>query len=384
MTDGILMRELKEDFALRKYSAIIIDEAHERSVNTDILIGSLSRIVKLRLEMAADDKTIKPLKLIIMSATLRVNDFTENQRLFPIPPPLVVSEARQHKVTNRFSLRTRHDYIDEAFKKVCKIHRRLPKGGILVFLTGRQDIHTLMQRLRRTFPLKNSGKDQYQEPGGAAVQILSKDATTEAEDVEFGVEDKFDLDHADGDDEEMQEDSDLEDDYSAEDTTDDLIVLPLYALLPTSEQMKIWKPLKPNQRLCVLATNVAETSLTIPGISYVVDTGRAKNRNYDPITGVQSYQVEWISKASASQRSGRAGRTGPGQCYRLYSSAVFERDFDQYAKPEIVRTPIEGVILQMKCMGIENVLNFPFPTPPNRDDLRKAEKVCALLPKWYR
>ncbi|KAK6349710.1 putative ATP-dependent RNA helicase DHR1 [Orbilia brochopaga] len=379
MTDGVLLREMAEDFALRKYSAVIIDEAHERSINTDILIGALSRIVKLRLEMANEDKTVKPLKLIIMSATLRVNDFTENQRLFPVPPPVVVSEARQHKVTNRFSLRTRHDYLNEAYKKVCKIHRRLPKGGILVFLTGKQDIHTLMQRLRRTFSLDNGRQSKDGEVGGAAVQILAKDAVTETEEVEFGGQDKFNLDEIEEDDE-MDGDSDLEDDYSAaEDTTDDLVVLPLYSLLPTFEQMKIWAPLKPNQRLCVLATNVAETSLTIPGISYVVDSGRVKNRNYDVTTGVQSFDVEWISKASAAQRSGRAGRTGPGQCYRLYSSAVFERDFDQFAKPEILRMPIEGVVLQMKAMGLDTVVNFPFPTPPNREEIRKAEKLLGYL-----
>ncbi|KAK6362029.1 putative ATP-dependent RNA helicase DHR1 [Orbilia blumenaviensis] len=380
MTDGVLLRELGEDFALRKYSAIVIDEAHERSINTDILIGALSRIVKLRLEISKEDSSVKPLKLIIMSATLRVKDFTENERLFATPPPIVVSEARQHKVTNRFALRTRHDYLEEAYKKVCKIHRRLPKGGILVFLTGKQDIYQLMQKLRKTFPLKDGKREKDAEAGGASVQILPKDAVTETEEVEFGGQDKFDLDKAEEDDDEDQEDSDMEDDYYAvEDTTDDLIVLPLFSLLPTSEQMKIWAPLKPNQRLCVIATNVAETSLTIPGISYVVDSGRVKNRNFDVTTGVQSFDVEWISKASASQRSGRAGRTGPGQCYRLYSSAVFERDFDQFAKPEISRMPIEGVVLQMKAMGLNTVVNFPFPTPPDRDEIRKAEKLLGYL-----
>ncbi|KAF3311037.1 putative ATP-dependent RNA helicase DHR1 [Orbilia oligospora] len=379
MTDGVLLRELGEDFALRKYSAIVVDEAHERSINTDILIGALSRIVKLRLDMSKEDDSVKPLKLIIMSATLRVKDFTENGRLFATPPPVVVSEARQHKVTNRFSLRTRHEYLEEAYKKVCKIHRRLPKGGILVFLTGKQDIYQLMQKLRRAFPLNDGKREKDVEAGGASVQILPKDAVTETEEVEFGGEDKFDLDQAE-EDEEDQEDSEIEDDYySVEDTTDDLIILPLFSLLPTSEQMKIWAPLKPNQRLCVIATNVAETSLTIPGISYVVDSGRVKNRNFDVTTGVQSFDVEWISKASAAQRSGRAGRTGPGQCYRLYSSAVFERDFDQFAKPEISRMPIEGVVLQMKAMGLNTVVNFPFPTPPDRDEVRKAEKLLGYL-----
>jgi ATP-dependent RNA helicase DHX37/DHR1 len=137
MTDGVLLREISQDFILTKYSAIVIDEAHERSVNTDILIGMLSRIVDLRADMAKKDKKTKPLKLIIMSATLRISDFTENKRLFRQgPPPLLKAEGRQFEVTNHFARKTQRDYVEEMYRKVCRGHRKLPRGSMLVFLTG--------------------------------------------------------------------------------------------------------------------------------------------------------------------------------------------------------------------------------------------------------
>ncbi len=156
-------------------------------------------------------------------------------------------------------------------------------------------------------------------------------------------------------------------------------ILPLYSLLPTDQQMRVFQPPALGSRLVVVSTNVAETSLTIPGIRYVVDCGRAKERTYDVATGIQSFHINWISKASASQRAGRAGRTGPGHCYRLFSSALYEHHFDQHAKPEILQMPIEGIVLQMKSMHIDTVTNFPFPTPPDRMSLRKAERLLVHL-----
>lgn len=158
-----------------------------------------------------------------------------------------------------------------------------------------------------------------------------------------------------------------------------LYVLPLYSLLSTHAQLRVFEPPPEGTRLCVVATNVAETSLTIPDIKYVVDCGKAKGRRYDVATGVQSYVVDWTSKASADQRAGRAGRTGPGHCYRLFSSAVFNDQFQQFTVPEIHRMPIEGIVLQMKAMNIDTVNNFPFPTPPDRDRLRKAEKLLQYM-----
>ncbi|GKT84771.1 LOW QUALITY PROTEIN: DEAH-box RNA helicase [Colletotrichum tofieldiae] len=275
MTDGVLLREMAQDFSLKKYSAIIIDEAHERSVNTDILVGMLSRINNIRKGDDKIDPSIKPLKIIIMSATLRVEDMTNNTTLFPTPPPVVEVEGRQHPVTIHFARHTQADYVDEAFNKIMRGHKKLPPGGFLVFLTD--------ESLRRP---------------------------------------------------------------------------------------------PENHRQVILATNVAETSLTIPGIRYVFDCGRSKERQYDRLSGVQTYEIGWISKASASQRAGRAGRTGPGHCYRLYSSAVYERDLPE---PEILRMPVDGVVLQLKAMNLSNVVNFPFPTPPNRMGLHQAEKLLTYL-----
>lgn len=150
MTDGVLLKEVQTDFMLNKYSAIIIDEAHERSVYTDILIGLLSRIVPLR------NKRGNPLKLIIMSATLRVEDFTENRRLFKEKPPPIKVDARQFQVSVHFNKHTLDDYLAEAFRKVCKIHERLPEGGILVFVTGQQEVNVLCSKLRKMYPNKIS------------------------------------------------------------------------------------------------------------------------------------------------------------------------------------------------------------------------------------
>ncbi|KAI5461416.1 P-loop containing nucleoside triphosphate hydrolase protein [Mariannaea sp. PMI_226] len=378
MTDGVLLREIAQDITLRKYSAIVIDEAHERSVNTDILIGMLSRVIKLRAELAAEDLTVRPLKLIIMSATLRIEDLTMNPTLFATPPRVLEVEGRQHPVTIHFSRRTHADYVEEAFRKVSRGHKKLPPGDILVFLTGRNEIIELSKRLKTAFGGPKTAE-------GPRVQISANDAPIEVEDIEFG-----DVDESRGDD---FDDIDIpSDEENAEDEEDEfqieedqevaplkMRVLPLYSLLPTREQMRVFETPPEGTRQIILATNVAETSLTIPGIRYVFDCGRSKERQYDRVSGVQSYDISWISKASANQRSGRAGRTGPGHCYRLYSSAVYERDFPQFMDPEILRMPIEGIVLQLKAMNLQHVVNFPFPTPPDRRALAKAEKLLTYL-----
>jgi ATP-dependent RNA helicase DHX37/DHR1 len=383
MTDGILLREIAKDFSLSKYSIIIIDEAHERSVNTDILIGMVSRIIDLRMSMSKADPSIKPLKLVIMSATLRISDFTQNTHLFKQgPPPLVQAEGRQYPVTIHFARRTHRDYVEEAFRKVSKGHRKLPPGAMLVFLTGQNEIKQLSKRLKQAFRPTQRGESVH-----GKVHISAVDAPLEAEDLELGGSDPATLgDEEDeseveitglDDEDEDDEDFDLGEESMASSTR--VHVLPLYSQLPTKEQLKVFEPPPEGSRLIVLATNVAETSLTIPGVKYVFDCGRSKEKQYDLSTGVQTFQIGWISKASASQRAGRAGRTGPGHCYRLYSSAIYEGDFVDHTDPEILRTPIEGIVLQMKSMGLHNVINFPFPTPPSLKGLAKAEKLLKYL-----
>ncbi|PBP22784.1 DEAH-box RNA helicase [Diplocarpon rosae] len=373
MTDGVLLREVAQDIALRKYSAIIIDEAHERTVNTDILIGMLSRVVKLREEMAIEDTSMKPLKLIIMSATLKVTDFTQNATLFSTPPPVLQAEGRQYPVVNHFARKTHHDYVEDAFRKISRGHKKLPPGGFLVFLTGLSEINQLTKMLKEAFRIGHTAT-------GPQVRISGRDAPIEAEDVDFG--DTME-DNNDDYDEDEEVDINLDDEEFNIDEADTgptkMHILPLYSLLPTKEQLKVFQPPPDGSRLVILATNVAETSLTIPGIRFVFDSGRSKEKKYDRTTGVQTYEVGWISKASASQRAGRAGRTGPGHCYRLYSSAVYERDFPEFAEPEILRSPIEGVVLQLKAMNLEHVVNFPFPTPPDRQSLASSERLLAYL-----
>lgn len=304
MTDGVLMRECQNDFLLSKYSVIIIDEAHERSVFSDILIGLLSRIVPLRAKKG------NPLKLVIMSATLRVSDFIENTFLFPKVPPVINIEARQYPVTTQFARKTPSDYLSAAYKKVCSIHAKMPRGGILVFVTSQMDVKVLCQKLRKKSMLHCLG---------------------------------------------------------------------LYAMLPLEKQQLVFKKPPEGSRLCVIATNVAETSITIPNIKYVVDTGLQKKKVYDLLTGVSRFITTWTSKSSAEQRTGRAGRMGPGYCYRLYSSAVFTNDLEDHATPQILQQPVEDVLLQMKSMNIDNVVNFPFPTRPSIEALKAAEKKLIAL-----
>jgi ATP-dependent RNA helicase DHX37/DHR1 len=157
------------------------------------------------------------------------------------------------------------------------------------------------------------------------------------------------------------------------------LVLPLYSLLSSEDQGKVFAAVPEGQRLIIIATNVAETSITIPGISYVVDSGRHKCRNFKSETGVASYDIMWISKAAADQRAGRAGRTGPGHCYRLYSSSMYSRHMDAFALPEVLTRPLEDVVLSMKAMKLSNISDFPFPTPPDRTQLTAALAILAHI-----
>nr|XP_006823126.1 PREDICTED: probable ATP-dependent RNA helicase DHX37-like [Saccoglossus kowalevskii] len=393
MTDGVLLKEIQKDFLLSSYSVVIIDEAHERSVYTDILIGLLSRIVPLR------KKRAKPLKLIIMSATLRVEDFTENGKLFKVKPPVLKVDSRQYPVTVHFNKRTpMDDYMNEAYQKILKIHRTLPAGSILVFVTGQNEVNALCRKLKEATRPKQFKAHLQDED--------AEDDEQEAKDFKKRKLPKIQLDSYSVDPYEEEEIDEVNDDLlediqsdfglqtevdSSEDEMDKsaimssenddvpLHVLPLYSLLSPEKQARVFQPPPEGTRLCVVSTNVSETSLTIPGIKYVVDTGKVKRRYYDKVTGVSAFRITWTSKASANQRAGRAGRTEAGHCYRLYSSAVFANDFDKFSPPEITRRPVDDLILQMKDMNIDKVVNFPFPTPPEIETMKAAEKLLVSL-----
>uniref|UniRef100_A0A3Q3KK99 Activating signal cointegrator 1 complex subunit 3 n=1 Tax=Monopterus albus TaxID=43700 RepID=A0A3Q3KK99_MONAL len=377
MTDGVLLKEIQKDFLLQRYSVVIIDEAHERSVYTDILIGLLSRIVPLR------NKKGMPMKLLVMSATLRVEDFTDNQKLFQTPPPVIKVDARQFPVTIHFNKRTSlEDYTGEAFHKTCKIHRMLPPGT---------QSH-ILNKLNKEFPLIITSEDEEADTSEAMRKFkkAKQKKTVSLPRIDLDNYSALPVDEGDEDREagigdEEDEGSDLDIGDSPADTEEKkadpsipLYVLPLYSLLAPEQQAKVFRPPPPGTRLCVVATNVAETSLTIPGIKYVVDCGRVKKRFYDRVTGVSSFKVTWTSQASANQRAGRAGRTEPGHCYRLYSSAVFG-DFTLFSEAEITRRPVEDLVLQMKDLNIDKVVNFPFPTPPSAEALVAAEQLLVSL-----
>ncbi|SHO77234.1 Similar to S.cerevisiae protein ECM16 (Essential DEAH-box ATP-dependent RNA helicase specific to U3 snoRNP) [Malassezia sympodialis ATCC 42132] len=382
MTDGVLLRELAQDLSLSKYSVIIVDEAHERSVNTDVLIGMLSRVVRMREQRwvngPAGMAAPRPLRLVIMSATMRVGDFTKNTTLFTTPPPVVHIGARQHPVTIHFNRRTVQDYVTEAVKKASKIHTRLPHGGILIFMTGQQEVQTVCRKLRQKYGPHVTSKST--DVPSEKHTVSARVADTEAEEMELGTGDTPQVDEADVDgsvdDEALDSDDEV---HELADSDMPMHILPLYSLLPSHEQQAVFDDPPLNTRLVVVATNVAETSITIPNIKYVVDCGRSKERHMDSRSQVQSFHVSWISKASAAQRAGRAGRTGPGHCYRLYSSAVFEEHFADFGMPEILRIPVDGLVLQMKSMNIDNVANFPFPTPPDRSALQQAERMLVHI-----
>ena len=359
MTDGVLLREIEKDFLLTGYSVIIIDEAHERSVFTDILIGLLSRIVPLRslcqsrcfgklfmesnlqkqqtavLDILIDQfprlkKTPKsPLKVIIMSATLRVEDFTTNTRLFKTPPPVVSVESRQFPVTVHFNKKTSDDYMSDAYKKVCKIHNTLPDGGILVFVTGQQEVNILVKKLRSKYPGKNYQKTEERDSDLESTlkqikkrnkrdkdktpSVLSLTPEIDLSNYKAQPLDTTETDVFVNDDEDADlDDADDEAEGHVSPLAQPLHVLPLYSMLSSDRQNLIWAGPPAGARLCVVATNIAETSLTIPGVKYVVDSGKVKVKHYDKVTGVSTFLVEWISQAQANQRAGRAGRQGPG------------------------------------------------------------------------
>uniref|UniRef100_A0A914Y129 RNA helicase n=1 Tax=Panagrolaimus superbus TaxID=310955 RepID=A0A914Y129_9BILA len=394
MTDGVLLKELQTDLMLSKYSVIIIDEAHERSMFSDVLIGLLSRICFLRAKKSF------PLKLIIMSATLRLSDFTQ-KRLFPSMTPKVIKvEARQFPVQLHFERKTPDDYLEAAYKKVCNVHEKLPDGAILVFLSGQGEVKRLLKLLTQRYPMKGKNvrghltknrdkkkavKEKLKLSSFAQQASTLLDGKTistkpEAEDDtkadldEFGVADCGILDD-DFDDSSIHFGGDLPPPPAG---LSPLYCLPLYSLLSSAKQQRVFQPPPEGTRLCVIATNVAETSLTIPNIRYVVDSGKEKRRDYDPITGVSQFNIHWISQASAEQRSGRAGRVQAGHAYRLYSSAMFE-DFTVFSQPEIMNKPVDQLVLHLKAMNIVKISNFPFPTPPLPDQLEIAEKRLRLM-----
>ncbi|CAD6208303.1 GSCOCG00003312001-RA-CDS [Cotesia congregata] len=304
MTDGMLLRECLIDLDLKMYSVIMLDEAHERTIHTDVLFGLLKQAVTRRPD----------LKLIVTSATLDADKFCQ---YFHGAPSFKI-EGRTFPVEIMYTKEPESDYLDAALITVMQIHLREPPGDILLFLTGQEEIDTSCETLYER--MKSLGPD-----------------------------------------------------------VPELIILPVYSALPSEMQTRIFDPAPTGSRKVVIATNIAETSLTIDGIYYVVDPGFVKQKVYNSKTGMDSLVVTPISQAAATQRAGRAGRTGPGKCYRLYTERAFRDEMLPTPVPEIQRTNLATTVLQLKAMGINDLLNFGFMDPPPAESLIEALKLLYDL-----
>uniref|UniRef100_A0A6N2NAH6 RNA helicase n=1 Tax=Salix viminalis TaxID=40686 RepID=A0A6N2NAH6_SALVM len=282
LTDGVLLRESLSNPELNQYSVIILDEAHERSLNTDILLGLVKRLVKVR---------ASKLKVLITSATLdgeKVSEFFSDCPVLNVPGKL-------YPVEIMYSEESPKSYIESSLRTAMDIHVREPEGDVLIFMTGQDDIEKLVSKLE--------------------------------------------------------------------------------------DRVRVFSPPPPNCRRFIVATNIAETSLTVDGVVYVIDSGYVKQRQYNPSTGMYSLDIVQISKVQANQRAGRAGRTRPGKCYRLYSSEAYEEEFLDVTVPEIQRSSLAGSVLYLKSLDLPDIdiLKFDFLDPPSFESLEDALKQLHLI-----
>eukprot|EP00746_Dinoflagellata_sp_MGD_P157310 gnl/MRDRNA2_/MRDRNA2_86177_c0_seq1.p1 gnl/MRDRNA2_/MRDRNA2_86177_c0~~gnl/MRDRNA2_/MRDRNA2_86177_c0_seq1.p1 ORF type:complete len:1064 (+),score=24.62 gnl/MRDRNA2_/MRDRNA2_86177_c0_seq1:50-3241(+) len=304
MTDGMLLRDTVTDSEMSKYKVIILDEAHERTTNTDVLFGVLKGLSLLRSD----------LKLIVTSATLDAEKFST----YFFTCPIFTIKGKMYPVEKFYSKRPEIDYLEASLTTVLQIHLTEPEGDILLFLTGQEEIETACQILQ------------------TRIKALGTKVP-------------------------------------------ELLALPVYSALPAEVQSQIFDRAPPGCRKCVIATNIAETSITIDGIYYVIDPGMSKISVFAPRTGMDSLLILPISQASANQRAGRAGRTGPGKCFRLYLEEAYKHEMIQGTIPEIQRCNLGMIVLTLKAIGINELLKFDFMDPPPHANLIHALELLYHL-----
>lgn len=301
MTDGVLLRESLNEQDLDRYSVVIMDEAHERALNTDVLMGLFKKVLARR----------RDLKLIVTSATMNSKKFSE----FYGGAPEFIIPGRTFPVDVMFHRSPVEDYVDQAVQQVLAIHVSMGPGDILVFMTGQEDIECTCELIAERL---------------AALNDPPK-----------------------------------------------LSILPIYSQMPADLQAKIFDKAAPGVRKVIVATNIAETSLTVDGIMYVVDAGYSKLKVYNPRMGMDTLQITPISQANASQRAGRAGRTGPGKAFHLFTENAFKEEMYIQTIPEIQRTNLANTVLLLKSLGVKDLLDFDFMDPPPQDTI-----TTSLFDLW--